>query len=111
MIEIIAAAAAVAIIIAICEYRVGQLRRELVTERDAWAQAAAKERETLLRYATDERAALLSSVTANSLQPYSPWPTEEGPKLYRTEEDEIEGLVPAENIESELASRGLVDLN
>jgi hypothetical protein len=91
-----------------------ELRELHDRERGAWAQAAAVEREALLRHAADERAALIGAIdAARAGAPAvvaAPWTAHQP---YISETDEIEadrqGQTPEEylaGIDRELASRG-----
>jgi hypothetical protein len=100
----------VAIAIIAGEVRVNHERKRFIEERDAWAGAAAKEREQLIRHAADERAAYINSIAQQPALIPAPWPETTNDKLYVSEDDEITGANQRpENIEDELAKRGLVD--
>lgn len=92
------------------EFRVSAERKRLNEERDKWAAAAATEREALLRHTSEERAAYVNSIAQHPALIPAPWPETEDRKLYVSEDDEITGAnIQPENIEDELAKRGLVD--
>lgn len=102
--------ALVAIALIVSEVRIGHERKRFIQERDAWAAAAAREREQLLRHTADERAAYVNSIAQQPALIPAPWPEDPARKLYISEEDEITGSnIQPENIEDELAKRGLVD--
>ena len=104
---IIGAITLIAIIVG-CETRLAGDRKQLLKERDAWAAAAATERETLLRHATDERAALLTGLTQMTVPTTATWSNTDPSRLYKTEDDEI-AISNPELIEDELAKRGLMN--